>query len=467
VFGDFVSELQRSIGYFTSLDRNAKIGNAVALGNPLKLPGLNRYLSDHLGHQMQPVDSFRALTGETVTASPQFTENMLSFCVSYGLCLQGLGQAKLSTNLLPPEIGKERLIREKKPWAVAAVAALLVGCAVNFVGHWSAWRSADVEREDFQTAIREAKSVNQQSQKLKRAYTQAKSNFEQVNAIGANLVSNLEGRLLWLELLKAIDTALPANDPDQRPEQVAEREELHIETLDCEKFEDLSVWYQAVAEDYKTDYRFIYKRDPGAPEPQPGVASSDVTPQSPVRGAGQASVGSTGGAGNGLDAGPTGPGWVVELKGYHYHNMQRDDQGADFVRRTLIRNLHEASVELPDGTVPIQDLGIAYPVIVRHSDIRTEWLSDPNPAGTVSPRLAAARNHTYRPVAMRATHGQTPTGPARQRVDCFDFVVQFCWTKTPPSARREMAKKRAAEAPGASSGSDASGNATVTEASGG
>src|SRR5215216_2591014 len=50
VFSDLLSEIQRSIGYFTSLDRRAKIGRAVALGNAMKLPGLQKYLSQHLGY---------------------------------------------------------------------------------------------------------------------------------------------------------------------------------------------------------------------------------------------------------------------------------------------------------------------------------------------------------------------------------------------------------------------------------
>ena len=40
---------------------------------------------------------------------------MLTFPVAYGLALQGLGVARLATNLLPPEIRIERLIRAKKP----------------------------------------------------------------------------------------------------------------------------------------------------------------------------------------------------------------------------------------------------------------------------------------------------------------------------------------------------------------
>ena len=40
VFNDLLTEMQRSIGYFTSIDRGAKIGRVIALGNAMKLPGL-------------------------------------------------------------------------------------------------------------------------------------------------------------------------------------------------------------------------------------------------------------------------------------------------------------------------------------------------------------------------------------------------------------------------------------------
>jgi len=39
-----------------------------------------------------------------VLADPVFTENVLTFPIAYGLALQGVGQARLQTNLLPPDI---------------------------------------------------------------------------------------------------------------------------------------------------------------------------------------------------------------------------------------------------------------------------------------------------------------------------------------------------------------------------
>ncbi len=232
VFGDLVTEVQRSIGYFTSLDRNAKIGDGVMLGGPLKLAGLKRYLTDHLEFQLRAVEAFRGLNGEAVTSDPKFRAHLPSFCVCYGLCLQGLGRSRIGTNLLPKEIVTQRLVREKKPWAVAAVAALLLGCAVNFAGHYSQWRSADLERADFKSATAEAERVKQTSSRLQSDYEQAKTQFANVVTIGNSLVSNVDGRRLWLELLKAIDAVLPYEDPKTKPEKIADRQELHIESMD-------------------------------------------------------------------------------------------------------------------------------------------------------------------------------------------------------------------------------------------
>ena len=97
VFGDMVTEVQRSVGFFQSLDRKAKIGNVVMLGNTVKLPGLSQYLSKHLGYEIKEIDSFGKLTGANVVTSPSFKDNLLAFATCYGLCLQALGKSKLST----------------------------------------------------------------------------------------------------------------------------------------------------------------------------------------------------------------------------------------------------------------------------------------------------------------------------------------------------------------------------------
>ena len=58
VFSDLLAEIQRSLGYFSSIDKTAKIGNVVALGNAMKLPGLQRYLSQNLEYEVTPIEEF-------------------------------------------------------------------------------------------------------------------------------------------------------------------------------------------------------------------------------------------------------------------------------------------------------------------------------------------------------------------------------------------------------------------------
>ena len=44
------------------------------------------------------------------------------------------------------KIVTDRMIRDKKPWAVAMVAALLLGLTINFLGHWRAWNSVHPDK---------------------------------------------------------------------------------------------------------------------------------------------------------------------------------------------------------------------------------------------------------------------------------------------------------------------------------
>ncbi|HND52948.1 MAG TPA: type IV pilus assembly protein PilM, partial [Pirellulaceae bacterium] len=138
-FSDLVNEVQRSLVHFQNIDRKAKLGKIVLVGNASKLPGLGSYLTKQLGNDVVEMPTFQRLDVSAIDASPNFKDNVPSFAVSYGLCLQTLGLAKMGTNLLPREIVTTRLIREKKPWTLAAVAALLLAWSFNYSFHYTTW----------------------------------------------------------------------------------------------------------------------------------------------------------------------------------------------------------------------------------------------------------------------------------------------------------------------------------------
>ena len=126
VFADLVQEIQRSIGYYTSLHRESRFKRVLGMGNGFRLPGLQKFLEQNLSIPVVKIDNFNGTTLEPSLSEPKFAESVLSFGVAYGLAIQGLNQAEVGTNLLPDEVVRKRLWDSKRPWFGAAVAALLI-----------------------------------------------------------------------------------------------------------------------------------------------------------------------------------------------------------------------------------------------------------------------------------------------------------------------------------------------------
>lgn len=428
VFNEFLTQIQRSIGYFTSLDRNAKIGRVVAMGNAMKLPGLRRYLSQNLGFEIERLDAFANLEGPAVLGAPIFKDNALSFGPCYGLCLQGLGVAGLRTNLLPKEIKVERLIRRKKPWAVAAAAALMAGCGISFASY--AMTLAKLEpnysRDNVTWAAAEAEAgrIANDAKKFQTDDDAVKATFKKYSDIGTTLVGNIEGRFAWAEVLKVINDALPRDENGQRPEAIEDRRELHIISLDCQQVPDLAAWYAQAAKAQEDSGAAA-----GGTAPAPGAAPATMPGQggapAPMPGGMPGQPGA-----NAVPGGPTGPGWVIQIRGKHYHNKSpggRDGYGNQFVRNTLIHSLQEGQFEIPKGydkgvdVVKAKDIGLDYAMLLNPLPLYEEAIADPNAPPDPTGKASAERTI---------------------KVNCCEFTIEMAWKKVSPS---ERAKAKAEE----------------------
>ena len=454
VFNDLLMEIQRSIGYFTTTDRRAKVGRMVTLGNGMKLPGLRKYLAQNLGFDVLRIDSFRGITGTEVLSTPAFQENQLCFGVCYGLAVQALEGGSITTNLLPREILKARMIEAKKPWAVAVAATLLLGCSLSFMGHSRALSTVDESK--WATAEQQADGVIAKSDGFKSGKAAAEGKFNTVGQTGHNLTENGEGRIVWLEVLKAINQCLPGDsDIENRPEDPSMRTQIFLEGVECQKIDDVAVWFNMQKEWY---------------EPPTGAGGEDTAAGEDDAEAADAGEGT----------GPTGPGWIFRLTGYHFHNQETPRAGysqhAQFVRETLMHNLLNTKIMLPkvdeDGEeeVTLAELGISHPLLINPGR--------PHPVAVSKGRLGASRTGS---IGAGGEMGMMPDGmdtggmemagmemagdsrngsaggvPGRPNpeeeekekpIDLlrFDFDVQFAWVKTPPSARHGAAPDAASE----------------------
>ncbi len=397
VFNDLQTELQRSLGFFTNLDRTAKIGRVVAMGNAFQvMAGLRRYLAQSLGFEIDRVEAFRGLVGPEILATPAFKDNILSFGVCYGLCLQALGSGGLRTNLLPKEITMDRLVRRKKPWAVAAAALVMLACTVSYTAH--SMQFSAVKEDLWKKSESAAKDVDARSKLLKAEEEQVLKNFKERKDHGDHLVNNLEGRNRWLEFLAAVNKCLPKDDRDMPKTSdqanlatpIMHRNELLVQNLDSQQIDDVGKWFAAA--------KPWYQKIDGAPG-APGLGES-----SPA-----ASPGSTGAASG---QGPSGPGLIVQIFGKHYHNASDEEEGAQYVRKTLMKEL---------ASQRMLDLGVSYPVLVNPQNIQADAIPIPSPKGGATDTTAPAA-----PSVSGAGDTATSTTPP-VNVKSFTFRVQFVW----------------------------------------
>ena len=483
VFNDLVTEVQRSISYFQSIDRRAKIGKVVALGNAMRLPGLQQYLSKNLGYDVLEVKNFPKLGGKGVTGAPAFKDNLLSFPVCYGLCLQGMGKGALSTNLLPRELVVQRMIREKKPWALATVAVLFAGLTLNFLFLNTAWRSVDVNRNDFAQAISQVTQVKQTDETNTQTDNDLRLTSDYLKSLGDEVVDNSERRLLWPELLAAVSAALPHDGDIATADKISTasevpldaRQDLHITRVESQYFQDLATWYtEDVSKKRAGDMSSLSGDEPPANEEEPAAELQAETPAAPAPAPAAAPPPTNAAAApaSGVE-GPKGRGWVIELQGYHDFNVNGRNQGAQYVRDTIIKNLESMVIQLPEGPgatqtrrFTLKELGITYPVLVANSGPpKVVQVQNPNYSPPASGDFGGFRGPGGEAVGGIGADGPKidPANPQFFEFERFYFIVQFAWEegKTVGDAqfeantvsnrikRQEEEKQKANEAAGA------------------
>lgn len=144
VFADLVAEIQRSIGFYSSVHRESRIARVLTLGGTFRLPGLQKYLQQNLQLELVRVDRLGAGAPNDARLAALLGENILSSASAYGLALQALGTSKITSSLLPAAIRHERMWREKNRWFAAAAALFVVGAAVPV----ASWYLSDLKMKD-------------------------------------------------------------------------------------------------------------------------------------------------------------------------------------------------------------------------------------------------------------------------------------------------------------------------------
>ncbi|MHC4305387.1 MAG: type IV pilus assembly protein PilM [Planctomycetota bacterium] len=205
VFSDLLQDLQRSIGYYQTLHRDATLGTMVGLGSTFKIPGLRKFLGQQLQMQVLRLDEYKRIT-VTGREAATFAQNTVSIATAYGLALQGVGLARISASLVPVETVRAQLWHQKTKWFAGAAAVVAVGAGMMLYRPISDRGAMNPEEPPVVTQALATGG------KLKREYEQLTSK-SRVGHTAENLRRFMDNRRVWPYLVHDAAEALASTNP--------------------------------------------------------------------------------------------------------------------------------------------------------------------------------------------------------------------------------------------------------------
>jgi len=236
VFADLVAEIQRSIGFYSSVHRDSRIKSVVALGGTFRLPGLQKYLQQNLQLDVKRLDGLVAGAPSDAKMAATFNENLLSMVSAYGLAVQAMGEARVVSSLLPEKIRRERMWMEKTKWFGATAAMFVLGAGImggrlyfdNF-----AFQQGEPNRQRTAEVLSRAKEWD--------------GKWSEIAGRGAgdrqlikNIASMQEYRLTWANLFATIHGALPVPGAGEEKLPRGQRTSIVLDNLPSKFVPDLA-----------------------------------------------------------------------------------------------------------------------------------------------------------------------------------------------------------------------------------
>lgn len=187
VFSDLAQDVQRSIGYYQSLHRDANLTRLIGLGSTFSIPGLKKYLSQQLQMEVIQLESFQRLKADGPRGD-EFRPLTNQFATAYGLALQGIGNETINANLVPAVVAREAMWRRKIKWFAAAAGLAVVASGAAFIKPVT--DRARVESRPKPAIIDQ---VKHELESLKRDWNQVEGSASR-DLRGANALALFQGR---------------------------------------------------------------------------------------------------------------------------------------------------------------------------------------------------------------------------------------------------------------------------------
>jgi type IV pilus assembly protein PilM len=265
VFADLVQEIQRSLGYYQSINREANLTRLVGVGSTFRLRGIQKFLKQQLQMEVIKPDGFKRLQIEG-PASAEFVENSINFCTAYGLALQGLDLESVDINIMPREILKQRLWKSKQPMFIVTAASLVAAAGVSYAKLKTVEFEFDKNKETNDKIISPIESKARSFVDEWKTTVSVQDPRQRI----ANLQRILDYRDVWPKLLADIDDAQGSINPQPVFRGVAaQNKEVYLNIQSILRTDRQKMYIESLS----SKYRFATYAAAGTVAPAPAAAA--------------------------------------------------------------------------------------------------------------------------------------------------------------------------------------------------
>lgn len=131
-FVDLAQEIQKSLGFYQSMNREANITRIIGLGSTFRMSGLRTFLKQQLQVNVDRIDRYQRLEIDDNKVE-DFADNSVVLTTAYGLAVQGLQLDTINCNLLPSHILRAQMYKQKSFWFAGASAVCIVAAVLAFI----------------------------------------------------------------------------------------------------------------------------------------------------------------------------------------------------------------------------------------------------------------------------------------------------------------------------------------------
>ncbi|MGE3182813.1 MAG: type IV pilus assembly protein PilM [Phycisphaerae bacterium] len=212
VFADLVQEIQRSIGFFSSTHREIELNRVLAVGNAFRLPGLQKYIANNLSIEggVDKLENFRRIKVAAEVNKELIDENLMNLGPTCGLALQGLGEAKIVADLLPPDLARLAVWKRKQWWFAGAAACVGVAALIPFAKNAMDAGTVKAAPNDLGPAT---EAINT-AQRFNTEFTAAQADIGADQQQVENVVQLLDAKRIIPAIIAVVHEAMPKPAPE-------------------------------------------------------------------------------------------------------------------------------------------------------------------------------------------------------------------------------------------------------------